>query len=113
MRAPRSAAVLALAFLLNMALVPCAAAIEVVADEHDCCPPELRLESADCCEVNDGSIQSRVITFEFDDGDEISPAPEYAALVPADPGRYAAATDPPDPPDGRADLNVLYCVYLK
>ena len=111
--ATRSAAALLLAFVLNMALVPCAMAIEVVAEDHDCCPPELRLEPADCCEVNDGSVQSRGTTFEFEGGDDVSAAHGYALLVPALSGRSAPAADPPDPPDTRPDLNALFCVYLK
>ena len=109
----RSAAALLLAFALNVALVPCAMAIEVVAEEHDCCPPELRLEPADCCEVNDGSVQSRGTTLEFDAGDELVAVHGYAALVPAQSGRGAPLADPPDPPDHRPDLNALFCVYLK
>lgn len=111
--ATRSAAALLLAFVLNMALVPCAMAIEVVAEEHDCCPPELRLEPADCCEVDDGSIQSRGTSFEFDEGDDLSPASDHALLFPVPSGRNAPVADPPDPPDTRPDLNALFCVYLK
>jgi hypothetical protein len=111
--ATRGAAALLLAFALNVALVPCAMAIEVVADEHDCCPPELRLEPADCCEFNDGSVQSRGTTFEFDESDELSPGLGHALLVPALSGRNAPVADPPDPPDTRPDLNALFCVYLK
>lgn len=111
--ATRSAAALLLTFVLNMALVPCAMAIEVVAEEHDCCPPELRLEPADCCEVDDGSVQSRGTTVEFDGGDEVSAVHGYALLVPALSGRSAPAADPPDPPDTRPDRNALFCVYLK
>lgn len=109
----RSAAALLLAFALNVALVPCAMAIEVVAEEHDCCPPELRLEPADCCEVNDGSVQSRGTTFEFDADDEPAAVHGYALLLPAQSGRNAPLADPPDPPDNRPDLNALFCVYLK
>ena len=111
--ASRGAAALLLAFILNMALVPCAMAIEVVSEEHDCCPPELRLEAADCCEVDDGSVQSRSTKFEFDEGDKVSLAPSYALLLPALSGRHSPVVDPPDSPDARPDLNALFCVYLK
>ena len=111
--ATRSAAALLLTFVLNMALVPCAMAIEVVAEEHDCCPPELRLEPADCCEVDDGSVQSRGTTVEFDEDDDVSAVHGHALLVPALSGRNAPAAVPPDPPDTRPDLNALFCVYLK
>ena len=109
----RSAAALLLAFALNVALVPCAMAIEVVAEEHDCCPPELRLEPADCCEVNDGSVQSRGTTFEFDEEDDVLAVHGHALLVPALSGCNVPVADPPDPPDNRPDLNALFCVYLK
>lgn len=111
--APRSVAAVLLALVLNAALIPCTMAIEVVEDGHDCCPPELRLDSSECCEVDDGNVQARAGTVEFDKSDTLSPAPDYAALLPAVVTRYAAAADPPDPPDHRADLNALFCVYLK
>ncbi len=111
--ATRSATALLLAFALNVAFVPCAMAIEVVADEHDCCPAELRLEPADCCEVNDGSIQSRGTTFEFDEDDTLSLAPAHAQYALGLSGRDAPVGEPPDPPDTHPDLNALYCVYLK
>ena len=111
--ATRSAAALLLAFVLNMALVPCAMAIEVVAEEHDCCPPELRLEPSDCCEVDDGSVQSRGTTSEFDESDELAAPHGQALLVPVLSGRNAPIVDPPDPPDASPDLNALFCVYLK
>lgn len=111
--ARRSAAALLLAFVLNVALVPCAMAIEVVADEHDCCPPELRLDPSECCEVNDGSIQARGTPLEFEKDDTLSPAPDCSTPIPASVGRHASAADPPDPPDLRPDLNALFCVYLK
>ena len=109
----RSAAALLLAFALNVALVPCAMAIEVIAEEHDCCPPELRLEPSDCCEVDDGSVQSRGTTFEFDAGDEPAAVHGQALRLPTRTGRNAPLSDPPDPPDTRPDLNALFCVYLK
>lgn len=111
--APRGIAVLLLAFVLNMALVPCTMAIEVVEDGHDCCPPELRLESSDCCEVDDGSVQARLSIFEFDGKDAPAAAPGFDQLRPAFAVRYLPAVDPPDPPGERPDVNALFCVYLK
>lgn len=112
--APRSATALLLAFVLNVALIPCAAAFEVVADEgHDCCPPELRLEATDCCEVNDGSLQSRSATYEFDESETVSSATGYAVLELVPSARISPAADPPDPPDVSPDLSALFCVYLK
>ena len=113
MAASRSAAALLLAFALSVALVPCAMAIEVVADEHDCCPPELRLDPSDCCEINDGSVQTRSSNFELEEDDALAIAPGYDSALLASSGRYPHAADPPDPPDLRPDLNALFCVYLK
>lgn len=109
----RSAATLLLVFALSVALVPCAMAIEVVADEHDCCPPELRLDPSDCCEINDGSVQTRSSIFEFDADEAFSAAPDYDSAELASSGRYPPPVHPPDPPDLRPDLNALFCVYLK
>ena len=113
MAASRSAAALLLAFALSVALVPCAMAIEVVADEHDCCPPELRLDPSDCCEINDGSVQTRSSNVELEEDDLLATAPGYDSALPASSGRCPHAADPPDPPDLRPDLNALFCVYLK
>ena len=86
-------------------------AIEVVEEGHDCCPPELRLEAADCCEVDDGTVGTRSGTIEFDDDDAPAPA-GYVNLLTSPERRTCKVADPPDPPGYRLDLNALYCVYL-
>lgn len=111
--ARRGAAALLLALVLNVALLPCAMAIEVIEDGHDCCPPELRLDSPDCCEVDEGRVQARGGAAEFDESDALAAAPGYATLLRGYAVRYLPAAEPPDPPDQRPDLNALFCVYLK
>ena len=106
----RFAAVL-LALVLNFALVPCTMAIEVVDEGHDCCPPELRLEAADCCEIDDGSVDTRRGTIDFDE-DDASATASYVDLLTSPTGRDVGVADPPDPPRYRLDRNALYCVYL-
>jgi len=98
--------------LLNLALVPCTMALEVVEEEHDCCPPKLKLETSECCEVDDISIDTRGVVepedfpdFEF--AGVVSTNIELAAAPP----RYFLA-DPPDPPGASATLHKLFCVYL-
>ena len=110
-KARRSVAALLLAVCLNLALVPCAMAIEVEEEGHDCCPPELRLEPAECCQLDEAALDLRSSS-KFDDDDS------DAALVPASPQLphlaqpLLAVVDPPDPPDLNLDLNALFCVYL-
>lgn len=108
----RSFAAVLLVLVLNFALVPCTMAVEVVEEGHDCCPPELRLEAADCCEVDDGNVGARSGTIEFDDGDAIVSA-GYTDLLTSPARRTTKVADPPDWPAYRRDLNALYCVYLK
>jgi hypothetical protein len=103
-----------LAVFLNLALVPCTMALEVVDEGHDCCPPEVRLDPSECCQIDVGSNDARTgfIKIDFDDVETFS-APAYTNLAePLVPRRYAAA-DPPDPPGTQPDLNTLYCVFLK
>ena len=52
----RRGAALLLAVLLNLALMPCTMALEVVEDSHhahDCCPPKPQLDSSECCDPDD------------------------------------------------------------
>lgn len=108
----RGVAALLLAVFLNLALVPCTMALEVVEDGHDCCPPELKLEASECCELDDVSLDVRGAgKFDADDVAALwAPAP-WAMAVRAWPQH--AIADPPDPPDDNPDLNTLFCVFLK
>ena len=111
----RRAAALLLAVLLNLALIPCSMAIEVVEEGHDCCPPEVNLEALDCCELDDVSVDSRGGSLEHDltpDLDVVpAGAPTDGTAVPI--VRYLANSDPPDPPGRRIALHKQHCVYLK
>lgn len=116
----RSATALLLAVLLNLALVPCgmafeAQAFEVIEEGHDCCPPKLKYEPQDCCELDDASVDSRGghekrdVTPDF----ELLPASVTAATAAFSPGKFIASSDPPDPPGQSVALYKRHCVYLK
>jgi len=110
----RRARVLLLAALLNLALIPCTMAFEVVEEGHDCCPPELNLESSQCCEVDDVNVDKRDGTLETWD------SPDYDVLATGALGELAAhtsarslsVTDPPDPPGQSESRHKLFCIYL-
>ena len=114
-RMPRRVAAVLLAVLLNLALVPCSMAIEVVEEGHDCCPPELKYEPQECCELDDASVDSRSGTLE----DDLTPdLTSVAAGAPSNPvvflpARFLASSDPPDPPGPSIALHKRNCVYLK
>jgi hypothetical protein len=100
--------------LLNLSLVPCTMALEVVEKGHDCCPPELQLELPQCCEIDDVSVDKRDGTLELWDSPDVdasatSPLDELLARLP---GREFSAADPPDPPDRVETRYKLFCVYL-
>jgi hypothetical protein len=110
----RRAPALVLAALLNLALIPCAMAFEVVEQEHDCCPPELNLESPQCCELDDVNVDKRDGTLkpwdspDFDDlaTDSLGKLAAYASV------RRLSVADPPDPPGHVESRHKLFCVYL-
>ena len=111
---PRRAAGLLLAVFLSLAIVPCAMAVEVVEKGHDCCPPELRLDPSDCCQIDIGSVGNRADTFPHDiEPDTAATAFVYLDLDEIPVPRHCATTGPPGPPRTPPDLNKLYCTYLK
>ena len=110
-QARRGVAALLLAVCLNLALIPCAMAIEVAEDGHDCCPPELQLEPADCCQLDGATLDVRS-TSKFDDDDRDAVLVSASPLLPSLAQPLLAVVDPPDPPDLNPDLNALFCVYL-
>lgn len=111
--APRRVIAVLLAVFLNLALVPCTMALEVVEQGHDCCPPELTLTSYECCAVDDVSVDRRDGSIDVDHADiELAAIPEHQDVPTAAAIRYSAATDPPDPPDRSRALHKLNCVYL-
>jgi len=104
-----------LAAFLNLALVPCTMALEVIEEGHDCCPPELNLELSQCCVLDDVSVDKRDGVLELWDAPDydviaIGPLDELVARVPV---YHSSATDPPDPPDRVESRHKLFCVYLK
>jgi hypothetical protein len=112
--ASRRARAVLLVALLNLALVPCTMALEVVEKGHDCCPPELQLELPQCCEIDDVSIDKRDGTLEPWDHPDLDDSAtgsldELLARVPA---RDFSAANPPDPPDRVEARHKLFCVYL-
>lgn len=110
-QARRGVAALLLAVCLNLALVPCTMALEVVDEGHDCCPPELKLEPAECCQLDEATLDIRS-TSKFDDDDSDIAAPQASPLLPVLAHPLVAVVDPPDPPELNPDLNALFCVYL-
>ncbi len=112
--APRRVLAVLLAIFLNLALVPCTMALEVVESGHDCCPPELSLSSYECCAIDDVSVDRREGSIDFDHADiDMAAIPERQYVPTTLATRYSAATDPPDPPDRSVAIHKLNCVYLK
>jgi hypothetical protein len=114
--APRRVAALLLAICLNLALVPCAMALQVVEEEHDCCPPELKLEALECCQIDDISVDARAGSVKVDDSDDSDQgllSPRFPGIVTRTTAYYRATAGPPDPPNQLVPLHKLNCVYLK
>ncbi len=111
----RRAAALLLAVLLNLAIVPCTMAIEVEEEGHDCCPPELKYEPRECCELGDVNIDSRSAFQKYD----VTPDFDFAvagsltSVAAFSPAVFIASSDPPDPPGQSVALHKRHCVYLK
>lgn len=111
----RRVSTLLLALSLNLAIVPCTMALEVVERGHDCCPPELQLESSECCELDDVSVDVRFGTIEpldTPDADAL-PTMSVSRTLGVAAYRHTVSVDPPDPPGNFLPLYDLYCVYLK
>ena len=101
-----------LAVFLNLALIPCTMALEVVEEGHDCCPPEIRLDTPECCEVDDINVDVRggVEPDDFPDV-EFAGAASIASGTAATSPRYLVV-DSPDPPGEPTALHKLFCIYL-
>lgn len=110
----RRVGALLLAVSLNLALVPCAMALEVVEQDHDCCPPELQLEASECCVLDDVSVDARSGLFEPDDQPEPDSLSGHASATALNNGHYrhTAGVDPPDLQGFSPPLYKLNCVYL-
>ena len=111
----RRVGALLLAVSLNLAIVPCTMALEVVEQGHDCCPPELQLEAFECCGLDEASIDSRSGLFEPDDQPEPDSLSGHASAEALNNGHYrhAIGVDPPDLPGISPPLYKLNCVYLR
>ena len=111
----RRVSALLLMVSLNLAILPCAMALEVAEPAHDCCPPELQLEASECCALDDVSVDARTGTvkpFKFPD---LLALPATVAARGLDPAfaRYVPVPEPPDPPGNPPPLHKLFCVYLR
>lgn len=103
-----------IAALLNLALVPCTMALEIVEEGHDCCPPELKLELPQCCDLDDVSVDKRdglLELWDAPDTDDVASDP-LQDLVSLAPERSYPASDPPDPPARAESRHKLFCIYL-
>lgn len=100
-----------LTFWLNLALLPCAMAMEVPDEAHDCCPPTIELQPSDCCDLGDIALDSR------DDGVE---SPDEPGFVTIDKSWLSLNTitaiqwseKPPDPVYHSPPRHKIFCVYL-
>jgi hypothetical protein len=107
----RGTAVL-VAIWLNLALLPCAMAMEVPDEGHDCCPPTIELQSSDCCELGDVTLDGR--DGSVDTPDDLGFAAiekPWLSLNTLTTPRWSEK--PPDPGYHSPPLHKLFCVYLK
>lgn len=109
----RRASALLLAICLNLALVPCTMALEQVEKGHDCCPTDIQIEAAECCELDAASVDARFGVVKPYDTPDVQAAPAVPPIhaVPAS-ARFATIVVPPDPPGTSAPLHKLNCSYL-
>ena len=109
-RVTRKGIAVLLTFWLNLALLPCAMAVEVPETGHDCCPSTLEMQQIDCCEL-DSAADKRASKFEAeDDFVVISTAAIWPSLRMAN--LSLQTTRPPDPENSSPPLHKLFCVYL-
>ena len=100
-----------LTFWLNLALLPCAMAIETAQNGHDCCPPTVELQQIDCCELDAATADKRGGKFEsYDDLVVITTVVTWPSSHTADISLNEIR--PPDPTDYSPPLHKLFCVYL-
>ena len=113
--APRRAAAVLLALVLNVTLVPCAMALEAVEEQHDCCPPEIRLDAMECCDLDDVTHDARGTRLWLDDdrGAEVLLVPAFADVDLPTQIRGPTSTGPPSSPPRAVPVYKLNCVYLK
>ena len=100
---------------LNLAILPCAMALEAAESAHDCCPPEIQLEAAECCTLDDVNVDTRSGTLKPYEPPECVALPVSAAAHDrlATFGRHLPVVEPPDPGGSPPPLHKLFCVYLR
>jgi len=108
---PRKGITMLLAFWLNLALLPCAMALESPENKHDCCPPTIELQQSDCCELEAAAIDNRDGKFE-QQNDSIAVSIDTAWQSLQTLGSPMRDARPPDPVDHSPALHKLFCVYL-
>jgi len=118
---------------LNLAVAPCAMALEA---GHDCdhCPPAAAERehaghhghtaapagkpcaeiAAQCCDAATFTVESRYARQLSDDGPGVIavPADGYESLIDLAGVYFVTPAPPPDPPGARTPLHVLNCVFL-
>ena len=112
--ASRRVCAVLLAVFLNLAVLPCAMALEEIEERHDCCPPELNLQPSECCDIDDLNLDSRGGKLKLNDSTDVEvfaagAGTESIVLAPV---RHHASVDPPDPPPDAQPLHKLFCSYL-
>ena len=114
-RAPRRAAAVLLALILNVTLVPCAMALEAAEEQHDCCPPEIRLDAMECCVIDDVTHDARGSRLWLDDDGSAEALLATTFVEAGLPTRIRGpeSTGPPRSPPRVVPVYKLNCVYLK
>ena len=114
-KATRRAAALLLALVLNVTLVPCAMALEAAEEQHDCCPPEIRLDAMECCVIDDVTHDARGARLWLDDDSsaEVMLAPKFVDIDLPRQIRGPQPTGPPELPPRAVPVYKLNCAYLK
>ena len=113
-RPSRRVTAMLLAVLLNLAIIPCTMAIEVVEEGHGCCPTETKYEPRECCELADVSLDTRGATNGNDLPDlDLAPVGAWTGIPATPRSHYLTSSDPPDPPEPSVALHEQHCVYLK
>ena len=100
-----------LVFWLNLALLPCAMAMDAPEKEHDCCPPSIELQPSDCCELDAAASDKRGAKFE-DSDDLVAISTVVNQPSPRTDRIFRHEARPPDPAYSSPPLHKLFCVYL-
>lgn len=111
----RRVSALLLMVSLNLAILPCAMALEVAESAHDCCPPEIQLEASECCALDDVNVDTRSGTLKPYESPDFAALPAMAPTHDRDLAfaQYVPVVEPPAPPGNPPPLHKLFCVYLR